>query len=459
MKSTPAQFKEIARLNTANQHLRQVVRKATIHSLTKRAEVVAEIPDWESVRTRGHDIRKHAIEHLDKYLEQFEEQCRSRNIEVLWSRDAAEACEHVERIVRQTGGQGIVKSKSMVTEEIRLNAFLQRKGFDCVETDLGEYIVQLAGESPSHITAPALHKSKEDIARLFEDKLGVPYTSDPSQLTRYARANLRQKFLEADVGISGANFLVADSGTIVIVENEGNACITTSLPKTHIVITGIEKVVPSIEGATVLLNLLPKSATGQKITTYVNFITSPRQQDELDGPERLVVILLDNGRSDILRDTVMRESLFCIRCGACMNVCPVFQTVGGHAYGSTYPGPIGAVVTPLLTSLSSSKDLPFASSLCGACSEICPVKIDIHHLLLWLRAKAVREHLNSIGERVIISLWRFGMKHPSFYMLGSRLLRTLFKMPPAIPVWSNDRSSPSLAPKTFHELWKNGEVR
>ncbi len=454
MNHSPADFKESARINSADENLRRNVRRATSITLKKREEVVAEIPDWEELRQQGHNIRKHAIQKLDFYLEEFEKNLTANGAEVLWAKDSAEACQLVEGVLAQSSAKRIVKSKSMVTEEIGLNHYLESRGYESVETDLGEYIVQLAGETPSHITAPALHKSKEEIGKLFSEKLGVQYTSEPSQLTMHARGLLREKFLNAEAGISGANFLVAESGTVLIVENEGNAALTTSLPETHIVITGIEKVVPTLQDASILLKLLPRSATAQRMTSYVSFINGPKKQQDLDGPKRLVVILLDNGRSDIMSNPEMREALYCIRCGACMNVCPVYQTVGGHAYGSTYPGPIGAVLTPLLTSLPESKDLPFASSLCGACSDICPVKIDLHHLLLWHRAKAVQTHLTTFSERVVIRLWNIGMKNPGLYRFGSKMMRLIFRGKLKVPVWSAKRDLPDLPPKPFHELWE-----
>lgn len=454
MHHSPADFKEAARQNSSDENLRRNVRRATSITLQKREIVVAEIPDWEGLRQQGHDIRKHSIQKLDFYLEELEKNLMANGAEVMWAKDSTEACRIVEGILSETGAKRIVKSKSMVTEEIGLNHYLESRGYESVETDLGEYIVQLAGETPSHITAPALHKSKEEIGKLFSDKLGIPYTSEPSQLTAHARSLLREKFLKAEIGISGANFLVAESGTVLIVENEGNAALTTSLPDTHVVITGIEKVVPTLQDAGILLTLLPRSATAQRMTSYVSFINGPKKERDLDGPKRLVVILLDNGRSDIVSNPEMREALYCIRCGACMNVCPVYQTVGGHAYGSTYPGPIGAVLTPLLTSLPESKDLPFASSLCGACSDICPVKIDLHHLLLWHRAKAVETHLNAFSERMLIRLWIIGMKNPKLYRFGSKVMRLLFREKMSVPVWSDNRELPKLAPKAFHELWE-----
>ena len=454
MATVPLQFKELARRNAADEQLGRVIRKATSHSLNKRAEVVAEMPKWEEIRRRGHDIRRRSIGNLDMYLERFELRCHERGTELLWARDAGEACSQVIEILRQSNAKHIVKSKSMVTEEIELNHFLAENGFDVVETDLGEYIIQLAGEKPSHITAPAIHKSKEEIGSLFSEKLKIPYTSDPSELTRYARRLLRKKFIEADVGITGANFLVAESGTIVIVENEGNACLTTSIPRVHIVLAGIEKVTPTLGDAAVLLDLLPRSATGQRITSYVSFINGPRRQGEIHGPERVIVILLDNGRTGILRHPEKREVLYCIRCGACMNVCPVYQTVGGHAYGATYPGPIGSVLTPMLQGLESAKDLPFASSLCGACSEICPVKINIHHQLLYLRGLIVREGSPSVGERLLVQSWAMIMRSPFLYSIGSRVARLLLRSGAKIPGWSDNRDLTPVADQTFHDWWK-----
>ncbi len=457
---SPKYFKENVVLSCRDEKLRAVVKKATIHSLQKRQEVVDDVKNWEQLRQRGFEIRKESVDNLGKYIKEFEENASRQGIIIFHAKNAGDAKDAVIKILRDEGAKLVVKSKSMVTEEILLNDALQREGFEVVETDLGEYIIQIAGETPSHITAPALHKSRDEIGKLFNEKLGLEYTSDPAELTRYAREILREKFLKADVGISGANVLIAETGTIVLVENEGNARLSTSLPKIHIVVTGIEKVTPTPKDATVLLKLLPRSATGQKATSYVSFINSPRRTSDLDGPGKIFIILLDNGRKELQKDSKTREALFCIKCGACMNVCPVYQTVGGHAYGSVYPGPIGSILTPLMNSLKDAKDLAFGSSLCGACSEICPVKINIHHTLLWIRSQTIKKGYSPTYEKLIIYFWRLLIQYPLLYRIASTLLRFLQPLlledrnSIRVPIWSASKKFPKLADKSFHELWK-----
>lgn len=457
---SPKYFKENVILSCQDEKLRAVVRKATIHSLQKRQEVVDDVENWEQLRHRGYEIRKESVDNFGKYINEFEENANRQGIIIFHAKNAGEVKDAVINILSDEGAKLVVKSKSMVTEEIHLNDTLEREGFEVVETDLGEYIVQLAGETPSHITAPALHKSRDEIGKLFNEKLGLEYTNDPAELTRYAREILREKFLKADVGISGANVLIAETGTIVLVENEGNARLSTSLPKIHIVITGIEKVIPRLRDAAVLLKLLPVSATGQKATSYVSFINSPKRKSDLDGPEKLFVILLDNGRNELQKNSKTREALFCIKCGACMNVCPVYQTVGGHAYGTVYPGPIGSILTPLMNSLKDAKDLAFGSSLCGACSEICPVKINIHHTLLWIRSHSIEKGYSPNLEKLIIHFWRLVMQHPLLYSTVSTLLRFLQPLlvedrdSVRVPIWSEYKKFPKLADKSFHELLK-----
>jgi L-lactate dehydrogenase complex protein LldF len=457
---SPKYFKENVILSCRDERLRAVVKKATVHSLQKRQEVIEEVENWEQLRQRGYEIRKESVNNLGKYIKEFEENASRQGIILFHAKNAGEAKVAVLKILSDEGAKLVVKSKSMVTEEIHLNSALQREGYEVVETDLGEYIVQLAEETPSHITAPALHKSRDEIGKLFNEKLGLEYTNNPVQLTQYAREILREKFMKADVGISGANVLIAETGTIVLVENEGNARLSTSLPKIHIVISGIEKVIPTLKDAAVILKLLPRSATGQKTTSYVSFINSPRRTGDLDGPEKIFVILLDNGRKELQKEYKTREALFCIKCGACMNVCPVYQTVGGHAYGSVYPGPIGSVLTPLMNSLKDAKDLPFGSSLCGACSEICPVKINIHHALLWLRSQSNEKGYALKSEKLIIYFWRLVMQHPPLYSMVSMLLRFLQPLLSEdrnsirVPVWSESKKFPKLAEKLFHDFWK-----
>jgi L-lactate dehydrogenase complex protein LldF len=313
---------------------------------------------------------------------------------------------------------------------------------------------------PSHITAPALHMTRQQVGELFHKKLGIDYTEVPEELCAFARQRLRKKFMAAELGISGVNFALADTGSVVIVENEGNGRLSTTMPRVHIAVMGLEKVIPRFADLPIFLKLLPRSSTGQKQTSYVSFISSPRKPGELDGPEEFHLVLLDNGRSEILADPKMRESLFCIRCGACLNTCPIYQRVGGHSYGSVYSGPIGAVITPLFQGLEVAKDLPYASSLCGACSNICPVKIDLHHQLLWLRQKVVQRRETPWWERFSMMLYLLGMKDSTLYRSGSTLLRAALALsgkldqPLRIRGWSETRDLPALAPKTFKQLWK-----
>jgi L-lactate dehydrogenase complex protein LldF len=459
---SPKYFKENVRNSCRDAKLRAIVKKATTHSLLKRQEVVDEVDNWEGLRQQGYEIRKEAVNNLERYLSEFQKSAEKNSIRIFHAKNAKDAKDFVIKILKDENAKLVVKSKSMVTEELHLNDAILQNGIEAVETDLGEYIVQLAGETPSHITAPALHKSREEIGKLFSEKLGLKYTSDPAELTQYARTFLRKKFLKADVGISGANFLVAETGTIVLVENEGNARLSTTLPKIHIVVTGIEKVVPTLQDAAVLLKLLPRSATGQKATSYVSFINSTRRPGELDGPEKIYVVLLDNGRKEIQGKPEAIESLYCIKCGACMNVCPVYQTVSGHAYGSVYPGPIGSILTPMMNSLKEAKDLPFGSSLCGACSEICPVKINIHHTLLWLRSQSVKRGFTPKVEKVIFYLWRLLMLNPKLYFLASkagRFMQPLFmedKAQRKVAMRSVKNELPKFAEKSFREIWREG---
>jgi L-lactate dehydrogenase complex protein LldF len=459
MKLTPNLFKTYAKQNLGNTQLRKAYRFATTHALLKRQEQVQDIPEWEELRQRAHQVKKETLGHLDSYLEQLEKGIVAKGGKVFWARNGQEANEYILQLARKHRVRTIVKSKSMTTEEMGLGAVLERANIEAVETDLGEYIVQLAKEMPSHITAPALHKTREEVGRLFADRLGIPYTNIPEELCAAARKVLRQKFLTAEMGISGVNFALADTGTVVVVENEGNARLSTGMPKVLVAVMGIEKVIPRLRDLPVFLRLLTVSATGQKLTSYVSMISSARQPGELDGPEEFHLVILDNGRSEILADPKMRESLCCIRCGACLNVCPVYQRVGGHSYGSVYSGPIGAVITPLYSGLETAKDLPYASSLCAACSEICPVKINIHHLLLWLRKDSVEEEHTPWTERLLMRLFLLGMKDDVIYRAGSRLLRaalalsgkrsTLLK----VPGWTESRDFPPLAEKTFRRLW------
>ncbi|HUP12069.1 MAG TPA: LutB/LldF family L-lactate oxidation iron-sulfur protein, partial [Niastella sp.] len=348
-----------------------------------------QFTDVHLARERAKNIKWRAIEKLDEYLEQFETMLTKRGGKVIWAEDGKQAVEEVLKIARAKNCKTIVKSKSMVTEEIHLNDYLEEHGIESVETDLGEYIQQLDGEPPYHIVTPAMHKSREDIAKLFSEKLNVAPNLSAEQLTLVAREKLREKYVQAEIGVTGANFILADIGGVAVSENEGNARLSNAFPKTHIVITGIEKVIPSMNDLGLFWPLLATYGTGQWITSYNTIISGPRQPGELDGPDEMYVILLDNGRTNILANERTRESLYCIRCGACLNACPVYKNIGGHAYETTYSGPIGAVITPQLKNMGEWKHLSYASSLCGNCTEVCAVKINLHEILLENRHDSV----------------------------------------------------------------------
>jgi L-lactate dehydrogenase complex protein LldF len=465
MHLTPKFFKKYASENLNNPRLRKTYRFATQHALEKRLQAIQDVPEWEDLRDRAHQIKEDAIKQLDSYLETLEKNVIANGGKVFWARDGAEASDYILEVAKGIQTRSIVKSKSMTTEEIGLTPVLEKNGYEVVETDLGEYIIQLANEMPSHITAPALHKSREEVGQLFAEKLGIPYTSVPEDLCEVARKILRSKFLSAELGISGVNFALADTGTIVVVENEGNARLSTTMPRIHIAVMGLEKVIPKFADLPIFLRLLGRSSTGQKQTSYVSLISSPRKFGETDGPEEFHLVILDNGRTEILADPKMRESLFCIRCGACLNTCPIYQRVGGHSYGSVYSGPIGAVISPLYQGISNARDLPFASSLCGSCSNICPVKIDIHHMLLWLRKQLVDTNETPWRERLAMKVFLTGMKDSRIYAFGSWAFRMALKLtgtthrPLKIPGWTETRDLPPLATKSFKTLWKHMERR
>ena len=430
---------------------------------------------WEEWREEARQIKIHTLDHLDYYLEMLHDNVTAAGGQVHFAADAAEANSIVSHLAQSRGVKVATKSKSMVSEELELNPVLESIGVDVYETDLGEYIIQLAGETPSHLVAPALHKSKEDVAELFADKLGVPYDEDIVRMAGTARQVLRDKFMQADLGISGANFVVAETGTLVIVTNEGNGRLCTSAPRIHIGITGMEKVIPSMQDLAIFLRLLPRSATGQRISSYVSMITGPRREDDEDGPEEFHLVLVDNGRSRMLRDPKLREALYCIRCGACLNICPVYARVGGHAYGWVYPGPIGAVVSPMLTGLKESKMLPQASSLCGACREACPIKINIPRMLLELRHRTAesddpKERASTRSERFLARAYARLMRNPGRMSLGARLGRIAQRLVPGmsrrggwirrapLPLfsrWTRARDLPQLPAKSFRDIWRD----
>jgi L-lactate dehydrogenase complex protein LldF len=405
------------------------------------------------VRERAKNIKWRALETLDQQLEEFELNFSKRGGKVIWAQNSQEALDEVLNICKEKNCRTIVKSKSMVTEEIHLNHFLEKNNIESIETDLGEYIQQLDGEPPYHIVTPAMHKSKEDVAKLFEEKLHTPSRLSPEQLTLVAREKLRQKYTQAEIGITGANFIISDIGAIAITENEGNGRLSTAWPKTHIAIAGIEKVVSSITDLALMWPLLATYGTGQKITVYNSIISGPKQTGEKDGPEEMYVILLDNNRSTILANPKQRESLYCIRCGACLNACPVYKNIGGHSYGATYSGPIGSVITPHLQGLEEYKHLSFASSLCGNCTEVCAVKINLHELLLENRKESVDAGFATFSERTAWKLWKIASLKRSFMNMGngnlkSKVVNKLFKG------WNKERSDLHFSKKTFNEMWK-----
>jgi len=470
---TSDRFRENARAAVRDDVLRGALRKATDLFAERRGAAVADMSDWEELRERGRAIKAQTLARLDHYLEQFVAKAEALGVRVHWARDSREACRIVMDLAREKGASTVVKSKSMTTEEIGLNQAMEQAGLHPVETDLGEWIIQLAGEKPSHIIAPAIHKTKEQIADLFAEKLDVARTDDIQELTLTARGILRRSFAEADLGISGVNFAVAETGSILILENEGNIRMTTSLPRVHLAVMGIEKVIPEFADLEVFLRLLPRSGTGQHLSSYQSILTGP-VGPEAEGPRELHILLLDNGRSPMLDEPVTRQSLACIRCGACLNVCPVYKQVGGHAYGSVYPGPIGAVITPQLAGLDAARELPFASTLCGACRDACPVKIDIPALLLHLRSRIVTSSAAARGERraerLAFRAWAFVAQSPWRYRFAARVARALAPLAsskggrgplgrlaqravPALGAWSAARELRPLARRSFRELW------
>jgi L-lactate dehydrogenase complex protein LldF len=405
-------------------------------------------------REMAKNVKWRAIETLDQQLELFERHFTERGGKVIWAEDAQQATDAILKICREKQCKTLVKSKSMVTEEIHLNRMLEQHGIESVETDLGEYIQQLDGEAPYHIVTPAMHKSKEDVARLFSDKLGTPPNLTPEELTLTAREILRKKFVEAEVGVTGANFIISDIGAVAVTENEGNARLCTAFPKTHILVVGIEKVIPSLTDLALFWPLLSTYGTGQTLTVYNSIFSGPRQPNETDGPEEMIVILLDNGRTNILKNPVQRESLYCIRCGACLNACPVYKNIGGHAYGATYSGPIGSVITPHLQGLDEYKHLSYASSLCGNCTEVCAVKINLHELLLHNREESVSTGHTTFTERMAWKMWKFSSLNRRLMNAGNGKLKNKV-VNKIFTQWTKNRGALSFSAKTFNQMWKD----
>jgi len=412
-----------------------------------------QFSDVHLARERAKNVKWKAIETLDQMLEQFEMNFIKNGGKLIYASTAQDALDAILEICKEKNCKTLVKSKSMVTEEIHLNPFLEKNGIESVETDLGEYIQQLDGEAPYHIVTPAMHKSKEDVAKLFAEKLGTDPKLTPEELTLVAREKLREKYVQAEVGVTGANFIISDTGSIAVTENEGNARLSAAFPKTHIAVVGIEKMLPSITDLGLFWPLLATYGTGQKITVYNTIISGPRKPNETDGPEEMYVILLDNGRTNILANSKQRESLYCIRCGACLNACPVYKNIGGHSYGATYSGPIGSVITPHLQGMKEYKHLSYASSLCGNCTEVCAVKINLHELLLENRNEAVEAGDSSIAERLAWKVWKTASLNRSMMNMSNGkmknwLVNKIFKG------WQKHRSELNFSPKTFNEMWR-----
>jgi L-lactate dehydrogenase complex protein LldF len=432
-----------------------------------------KLPEGPELRFKAHDIRMQTIENLDIILEKLAENIRKNGGHVFFAEDGQAAVEYALQIARKHDVQRVVKGKSMVTEEIDLNTALIDAGIDVAETDLGEYIIQLAGEHPSHIIAPAIHKTRNDVGKLFSEKLDIPFITDPPKLTQEARKALRKKFLAADMGTSGCNLACAETGHIAVVSNEGNIRMCSTMPRVHLVFMGMERVVARLQDHDALVRLLCRGAAAQKMSTYVSYIGGPRHAGQVDGPQEFHLIILDNGRSRILADEEFREMLCCIRCAACLNVCPVYRKIGGHSYGSTYSGPVGAVVTPLLVGINQAKDLCLGETLCGACQDACPVNIDIPRMLLALRFKlaegdpAWNVTPADRKEKAIYSAWSWMIRHRGVYDFFHRLAALgqhvfpqkdgmIRRLPPPLSAWTHSRDMKTMAAKTFMARWRKG---
>ena len=437
-----------------------------------RIQQAAATPNWEELRERARRIKAHTIENLDHYLNMAAENVEKAGGKIYFAKDSDAATKYVLDLAKRKGVRSVIKGKSMLSEEMDLNHHLAKQEIEAVETDLGEYLVQLAGQTPYHIIGPAIHMSKSDVNELFHENLGTDPNAGVEELASAARNELREKFIQADMGITGANFVVAETGTLVLVTNEGNGRMSTSMPKTHVAIMGMEKIVPSMEDMGTFLRLLIRSATGQRISSYVTMVTGPRSAIEEDGPDEFHLVIVDNGRSKLLADPHLREALYCIRCGACLNACPVYRKVGGHSYGWVYSGPIGAVVSPVLTNVPDAKDLPYASSLCGACKEACPIKIDLPRMLLYLRSELTEGNTDSNRkrssplEKLAMKAWKASVSSPAMLRLAGLVGRItqlpfarngrLRRLPPPLSGWTRHRSFPAISSSSFRARWKKG---
>ena len=475
MKPQTQEFKRTAAEALADESVQKNLHGLYDGFYQARARAAEATQGWEDQRDRARAIKAHTIENLDYYLEQVEANFTHAGGKVFFAADAASASDYVIKLARARRVKTVIKGKSMLSEEMGLNEQLGEADIEAVETDLGEYLIQLKGDTPYHIVAPALHMSKDDASELLHQHLGTPRLDNIDEMTAAARTQLREKFIQADMGITGANFAVAESGTVVLVTNEGNGRMCTSMPRVHVAIMGMEKVVPTMEDLSIFLRLLIRSATGQRISSYVTTITGPRSSEEEDGPEEIHLVIVDNGRSRLLADPQLREALYCVRCGACLNACPVYRKVGGHSYGWVYSGPIGAVISPVLTNLPAARDLPYASSLCGACREVCPVKIDIPKMLLHLRSELAEgsgdpKHKRvSFLEKAAMRAWRVSVANRFAFGMANRLGRIaqwpllragrLRWLPPPLSGWTKHRSFPRVAARTFHARWRSGMRR
>ena len=462
-----SKFTDRAAIAQGDDFLVNAVKFTTDRLRNRKSDSSAAFGNWEEWRERGRLIRAHTIAHLDYYLDQFALNAGSRGAHVHFANDTAEAQRIVLEIARSKQAKVVAKSKSMVSEEVHINHVLEDAGLECLETDLGEWIVQLAHETPSHIIIPAIHKTRGQIQVLFEKEGGEKLTDDTKTLAGFARRALRRKFELADIGMTGCNFGIAQTGSVVTFSNEGNARMVTTLPKTHIVMMGMERIIPGWDDLEVMTNLLPRSATGQKITVYVSALSGPRREGEIDGPEETHIIVLDNGRSEQLGDPEFQDVLNCIRCGACLNVCPVYRQVGGHSYGSVYPGPIGAVITPLLQQDKKQwGELAYASTLCGACFEACPVKIPLHDMLVHLRRRYVEQNYTPLPEKLAFKGYAAAFKNPGAYKVAMKTGRWMqlkvlgnavpeSDMAKVTPVhgWTKYRTLPENGGKPFRDLW------
>jgi L-lactate dehydrogenase complex protein LldF len=462
-------FNERGRKAAQDKELHDSVELFTGKAVAARNTILHALPEAPELRERAYRIKQKTMANLDRYLEEMADNVERRGGNVFFAEDGEAVVRYIGDLARRKGAKVITKSKSMATEEIELNRRLEEDYADLdleiVETDLGEWIAQLAGDHPSHIVGPILHMNRKRITEVLSQAAGEPLPPDVEALGSFARKRLREKFLAADIGVTGANFGVAETGTVATITNEGNARLVTSVPPVHVIVMGIEKMIPRFEDLSVFTRLLARSGTGQKLTVYTNFITGPRLTGELDGAEELHLILMDNGRSKLL-GTDFEEALYCIRCGACLNVCPVYRQTGGHAYGSTYSGPIGAVITPLLKGQKDAKDLPHASSLCGACWEACPVGIPLHELLLKLRDQQVQEGLAGKGQALAFKGFENTMKNPALFKISGKAGRlaqrplkkdgSMRSLPGPLGAWTDSREMPPLAEKSFRDLWKEG---